>query len=175
MKKETKIEEIGSQTLMPKATVSDISLQKLARFSIESKISTDETTTPYFTKTTSEESMETKPQMESTSNLDSLSNLQKFARPPSLSHKETSEISTQSKLEKTKTQNKPFDKNNNCLLSNEKMEPSSTKPTNTKKQGKVVYTPLEKQVLELGKQSHGALLFVECGYKYRFFGEDAEV
>ena len=174
MKKETKIEENRIQTIMLKATVSDISLQKLARFSIDSKISTDETTTPYFTKTTSEESMETKPQMESTSNLDSLSNLQKFARSPSLSHKETSEISNQSKLEGTVTQNKPFDKNNNCFLSTEKIEPS-LKPTNTKKQGKTVYTPLEKQVLELRKQSHGALLFVECGYKYRFFGEDAEV
>jgi len=43
------------------------------------------------------------------------------------------------------------------------------------KNSKIVYTPLEKQVLELRKISHGALLFVECGYKYRFFGEDAEV
>ena len=30
-------------------------------------------------------------------------------------------------------------------------------------------------MIELRKSSHGALLFVECGYKYRFFGEDAEV
>ena len=37
------------------------------------------------------------------------------------------------------------------------------------------YTPLEKQVVEIKEKNPGVLLFVECGYKYRFFGEDAEV
>lgn len=37
------------------------------------------------------------------------------------------------------------------------------------------YTPLEQQVMELKQQHKDALLAVECGYKYRFFGEDAEV
>lgn len=36
-------------------------------------------------------------------------------------------------------------------------------------------TPLEKQVVELKKQHPDVLLLIECGYKYRFFGEDAEV
>lgn len=40
---------------------------------------------------------------------------------------------------------------------------------------KSTYTPLEQQVMELKKQHKDALLAVECGYKYRFFGEDAEV
>lgn len=37
------------------------------------------------------------------------------------------------------------------------------------------YTPLEKQVVEIKEKNPDVLLFVECGYKYRFFGEDAEV
>ena len=38
-----------------------------------------------------------------------------------------------------------------------------------------VYTPLEQQVIQLKEQHKDALLAVECGYKYRFFGNDAEV
>ncbi|XP_029018199.1 DNA mismatch repair protein Msh3 isoform X2 [Betta splendens] len=38
-----------------------------------------------------------------------------------------------------------------------------------------VFTPLEQQVIQLKQQHNDALLAVECGYKYRFFGEDAEV
>uniref|UniRef100_A0A3P9P9U6 DNA mismatch repair protein MSH3 n=1 Tax=Poecilia reticulata TaxID=8081 RepID=A0A3P9P9U6_POERE len=37
------------------------------------------------------------------------------------------------------------------------------------------YTPLEQQVMELKQQHRDVLLAVECGYKYRFFGEDAEI
>ena len=37
------------------------------------------------------------------------------------------------------------------------------------------YTPLEQQYLAIKAQYPDAVLFVECGYKYRFFGEDAEV
>ncbi|XP_038661311.1 DNA mismatch repair protein Msh3 isoform X1 [Scyliorhinus canicula] len=40
---------------------------------------------------------------------------------------------------------------------------------------KSTYTPLELQFLELKEQNKGAVLCVECGYKYRFFGEDAEI
>ncbi|XP_069792575.1 DNA mismatch repair protein Msh3 [Narcine bancroftii] len=40
---------------------------------------------------------------------------------------------------------------------------------------KSVYTPLELQFLEIKKQHKDAVLCVECGYKYRFFGEDAEI
>ncbi|XP_055874191.1 DNA mismatch repair protein Msh3-like isoform X1 [Biomphalaria glabrata] len=39
----------------------------------------------------------------------------------------------------------------------------------------VKYTPLELQFLEIKNQYSDAILFVECGYKYRFFGEDAEI
>ncbi|GCB67151.1 hypothetical protein scyTo_0008001, partial [Scyliorhinus torazame] len=40
---------------------------------------------------------------------------------------------------------------------------------------KSTYTPLELQFLELKEQNKDAVLCVECGYKYRFFGEDAEI
>ncbi|XP_029294646.1 DNA mismatch repair protein Msh3 [Cottoperca gobio] len=43
------------------------------------------------------------------------------------------------------------------------------------KRSKNVYTPLEQQVIQLKQQHKDALLAVECGYKYRFFGEDAEI
>ena len=37
------------------------------------------------------------------------------------------------------------------------------------------YTPLEQQFLEVKAKYPEVILFVECGYRYRFFGEDAEV
>ncbi|XP_051142535.1 DNA mismatch repair protein MSH3 isoform X2 [Andrographis paniculata] len=36
------------------------------------------------------------------------------------------------------------------------------------------YTPLEQQVVELKERYPDVLLMIEVGYKYRFFGEDAE-
>ncbi|XP_057596264.1 DNA mismatch repair protein Msh3 isoform X1 [Hippopotamus amphibius kiboko] len=50
---------------------------------------------------------------------------------------------------------------------------SDSKPSN--KRTKSIYTPLELQYLEMKKQQKDAVLCVECGYKYRFFGEDAEI
>ncbi|XP_055968438.1 DNA mismatch repair protein Msh3 [Sorex fumeus] len=47
------------------------------------------------------------------------------------------------------------------------------KPPN--KRTKSVYTPLELQYMEMKQQQKDAILCVECGYKYRFFGEDAEI
>ncbi|XP_038559330.1 DNA mismatch repair protein Msh3 isoform X1 [Micropterus salmoides] len=43
------------------------------------------------------------------------------------------------------------------------------------RRSKSMYTPLEQQVIQLKQQHKDALLAVECGYKYRFFGEDAEI
>ncbi|WAR00673.1 MSH3-like protein [Mya arenaria] len=39
----------------------------------------------------------------------------------------------------------------------------------------VKYTPLEQQYMEFQEQCPDAVLAVECGYKYRFFGDDAKV
>lgn len=36
------------------------------------------------------------------------------------------------------------------------------------------YTPLEQQFMAIKAEHSDCLLFVECGYKYRFFGEDAK-
>ncbi|NXM67603.1 MSH3 protein, partial [Serilophus lunatus] len=47
--------------------------------------------------------------------------------------------------------------------------------TNLNKRTKSIYTPLELQFIDMKKQFKDAVLCVECGYKYRFFGEDAEV
>lgn len=46
--------------------------------------------------------------------------------------------------------------------------------TSVNKRTKTKYTPLEQQYIELKEKYPDTLLFVECGYKYRFFGEDAE-
>ncbi|EEC17408.1 hypothetical protein IscW_ISCW012787 [Ixodes scapularis] len=37
------------------------------------------------------------------------------------------------------------------------------------------YTPLESQVIAIKARHPDTVLMVECGYRFRFFGEDAEV
>uniref|UniRef100_A0A1A8HDR7 DNA mismatch repair protein MSH3 n=1 Tax=Nothobranchius korthausae TaxID=1143690 RepID=A0A1A8HDR7_9TELE len=44
----------------------------------------------------------------------------------------------------------------------------------TSRRPKSTLTPLEQQVIQLKEQHKDAMLAVECGYKFRFFGEDAE-
>lgn len=39
--------------------------------------------------------------------------------------------------------------------------------------GRLKLTPMEQQVVDLKAKHPGVLLLVECGYRYRFFGEDA--
>lgn len=39
----------------------------------------------------------------------------------------------------------------------------------------IKYTPLEQQVVDIRKEYPDTLLIVECGYRMRFFGEDAVV
>ncbi|KAI3898466.1 hypothetical protein MKX03_026046, partial [Papaver bracteatum] len=41
--------------------------------------------------------------------------------------------------------------------------------------GRERYTPLEQQVVELKSQYPDVVLMIEVGYRYRFFGEDAEI
>ncbi|XP_022254098.1 DNA mismatch repair protein Msh3-like [Limulus polyphemus] len=40
---------------------------------------------------------------------------------------------------------------------------------------KIKYTPLEEQYMAIKQQNPDAILLVECGYKYRFFDEDAKI
>jgi hypothetical protein len=49
------------------------------------------------------------------------------------------------------------------------------KGSSANSKGKVSYTPLELQFLEVKKAHPDALLMVECGYKYKFFGDDAVI
>uniref|UniRef100_A0A8C9RHN6 DNA mismatch repair protein MSH3 n=1 Tax=Scleropages formosus TaxID=113540 RepID=A0A8C9RHN6_SCLFO len=52
---------------------------------------------------------------------------------------------------------------------------SSSETSATNRRTKSIYTPLEQQFLEIKAQYKDVLLCVECGYKYRFFGQDAEI
>ncbi|XP_076055515.1 DNA mismatch repair protein Msh3-like [Oratosquilla oratoria] len=54
-------------------------------------------------------------------------------------------------------------------------EPKEDKGHPLKANPRLKLTPLEQQVVLIKEQYPNALLFVECGYKYRFFGEDAEI
>ncbi|EGG20765.1 mutS like protein [Cavenderia fasciculata] len=49
------------------------------------------------------------------------------------------------------------------------------KSSTSKAAAKVKYTPLEQQYVDIKKQYPDTVLMVECGYKYKFFGNDAEV
>ncbi|XP_073315193.1 DNA mismatch repair protein MSH3 isoform X3 [Primulina huaijiensis] len=55
--------------------------------------------------------------------------------------------------------------------SGDHLEPSRA---NNAQSSKLNYTPLETQVVELKRRYPDVLLMIEVGYKYRFFGEDAE-
>ncbi|XP_076854159.1 DNA mismatch repair protein Msh3 isoform X2 [Brachyhypopomus gauderio] len=52
---------------------------------------------------------------------------------------------------------------------------SPPNPAGPNRRTKSIYTPLELQYMEIKKQHKDTVLCVECGYKYRFFGEDAEI
>ncbi|XP_063819985.1 DNA mismatch repair protein Msh3 isoform X2 [Pseudophryne corroboree] len=52
---------------------------------------------------------------------------------------------------------------------------NSSQAKTSNRRTKTIYTPLEEQYMEIKKQHKDAVLCVECGYKYRFFGEDAEI
>ncbi|XP_069080633.1 DNA mismatch repair protein Msh3 isoform X3 [Pleurodeles waltl] len=51
----------------------------------------------------------------------------------------------------------------------------SSEAKQTGRRSKSTYTPLELQYMEIKAKNKDAVLCVECGYKYRFFGEDAEI
>ncbi|KAF9438345.1 Mismatch repair protein msh3 [Entomortierella beljakovae] len=52
---------------------------------------------------------------------------------------------------------------------------SSSRSTSSQKSAKSTLTPLEKQYVEIKDQYPDAILCIEVGYKFRFFGEDAEI
>ncbi|KAH7691828.1 DNA mismatch repair protein MSH3 protein [Dioscorea alata] len=59
---------------------------------------------------------------------------------------------------------------------NKLFEPSNVSSESSKPNcGTTKYTPLELQVLDLKSKHPDVILMVEVGYKYRFFGDDAEI
>nr|XP_045583602.1 DNA mismatch repair protein Msh3-like [Procambarus clarkii]XP_045583603.1 DNA mismatch repair protein Msh3-like [Procambarus clarkii]XP_045583604.1 DNA mismatch repair protein Msh3-like [Procambarus clarkii]XP_045583605.1 DNA mismatch repair protein Msh3-like [Procambarus clarkii]XP_045583606.1 DNA mismatch repair protein Msh3-like [Procambarus clarkii] len=58
---------------------------------------------------------------------------------------------------------------------NEHTEPAVLKPGPMKALPGMKLTPLEQQVVSIKNEQPDVVLFVECGYKYRFFGNDAEI
>ncbi|KAF9950908.1 Mismatch repair protein msh3 [Mortierella alpina] len=52
---------------------------------------------------------------------------------------------------------------------------ASSRSASSKKANKSIYTPLEKQYLEIKEQYPDTVLCIEVGYKFRFFGHDAEI
>ncbi|XP_077722647.1 DNA mismatch repair protein Msh3 isoform X1 [Canis aureus] len=73
--------------------------------------------------------------------------------------------------DKTLSDLSPF--GSSCTGNDDLQKTPDPKPSN--KRTKSIYTPLELQYIELKQQQKDAILCVECGYKYRFFGEDAEI
>ncbi|EGC40238.1 hypothetical protein DICPUDRAFT_52102 [Dictyostelium purpureum] len=64
--------------------------------------------------------------------------------------------------------------------SKEESDEEPEKPTAKAAKGKggkssSKYTPLEQQFLAIKKDNPDTVLMVECGYKYKFFGDDAEI
>ena len=77
-------------------------------------------------------------------------------------------------LEKFACTSDPFQKTIDPKSTGEKSEKlQSNKRFNVR--SKSAYTPLELQFIELKSKYPDVVLFVECGYRYRFFGEHAEV
>lgn len=62
-----------------------------------------------------------------------------------------------------------------CKESSAKVKTTSHSSEKLKSFPTIKYTPLEQQVIDLKAKYAGTILLIECGYKYRFFGEDAQV
>ncbi|XP_072272312.1 DNA mismatch repair protein Msh3 [Pyxicephalus adspersus] len=72
---------------------------------------------------------------------------------------------------KTRTEKQKAD-----MVSSLKLHDAYSSETKTpNRRTKSMYTPLEEQYMDIKKQHQDAILCVECGYKYRFFGQDAEI
>uniref|UniRef100_A0A8B9W885 DNA mismatch repair protein MSH3 n=1 Tax=Bos mutus grunniens TaxID=30521 RepID=A0A8B9W885_BOSMU len=82
-------------------------------------------------------------------------------------------VSSEDSKSQTSQKDKTFSHFGPSQKSYENLQKTSSKPSN--KRTKSIYTPLELQYLEMKQQQKDAILCVECGYKYRFFGEDAEI
>ena len=63
-----------------------------------------------------------------------------------------------------------------CVKKDEKDSSESSNHTlKLNPRTKSKFTPLEQQFVDIKANHPDTILFVECGYKYRFFGDDAEI
>ncbi|EPY53259.1 MutS protein 3 [Schizosaccharomyces cryophilus OY26] len=74
------------------------------------------------------------------------------------------------KLQKRKTQEK---KEKKGYFPEENRKRARSRSSSESKE-KDIYTPLEKQYIELRKKYKDSILAIEVGYKFRFFGDDAK-
>ncbi|KAJ7335815.1 hypothetical protein JRQ81_013756 [Phrynocephalus forsythii] len=95
----------------------------------------------------------------------------KESRQYALENKETSDLPCL----RNRSKEKMYLSISQLFGSNSRENIQNISDTTFKKTAKTIYTPLELQFLEMKKQYKDAILCVECGYKYRFFGEDAEI
>ena len=92
-----------------------------------------------------------------------------------------SRASTQSADFKSQEKTKKISRNHfhsqSTFRSSQQSSSSSTSKPSEPQKNKTgaKLTPLEQQFVAIKEKYPDALLFVECGYKYRFFGDDAEV
>ncbi|XP_052101341.1 DNA mismatch repair protein Msh3-like isoform X2 [Mytilus californianus] len=93
-------------------------------------------------------------------------------------------LNTANNAAKTKNNHSDSDSDEDVIIKDDRLSvfshtSQSSTPSKGKspinKQTKTKYTPLEQQYVDIKNKYPDALLLVECGYKYRFFGEDAEV
>lgn len=92
---------------------------------------------------------------------------------PLVTTKKVNQNMVKSKLENFRSQN-----SSNTTVDNTVSQPAesaSLKPGRMKALPGMKLTPLEQQVVAIKNKQPDVVLFVECGYKYRFFGNDAEI
>ncbi|KAL5477925.1 hypothetical protein EMCRGX_G024782 [Ephydatia muelleri] len=122
----------------------------------------------------------------------SLERLKQFARARSIHvetdvHVETARPSTdpheiQPTTSTTTTTRRPSlaAKSNDCTIQQTDLEEEEEDGCCSSQTGRALqvaasYTPLEQQVMAIKARCPDTVLLVECGYRYRFFGKDAEI
>lgn len=71
-------------------------------------------------------------------------------------------------------------KSNDCTIQQTDLEEEEEDGRCSSQTGRALqvaasYTPLEQQVMAIKARCPDTVLLVECGYRYRFFGKDAEI
>ncbi|XP_063604742.1 DNA mismatch repair protein Msh3-like [Penaeus indicus] len=110
---------------------------------------------------------------ESSSDNEDKMEVEEKAIEPSKPVKTVSQNGVKKKLDSFKSQSSNSDSSPSSSQTTEK-NPSS-KPGLMKALPGMKLTPLEQQVVAIKNKNLDTVLFVECGYKYRFFGHDAEI